>query len=84
MIAAITAEPAIIDEIKRKQKEDEYLKKVIDEFEASPKAEFSIDNEMLKFRNRICVPDIPELKKRVLDEAHRSIFAMHPGNNKMY
>ena len=49
MIAAITAEPAIIDEIKRKQKEDEYLKKVIDEFEASPKAEFSIENEMLKF-----------------------------------
>ena len=49
MIAAIIAEPAIIDEIKQKQKEDEFLKKVIDEFEASPKAEFSIENEVLKF-----------------------------------
>ncbi|GMP22048.1 hypothetical protein CsSME_00000233 [Camellia sinensis var. sinensis] len=84
LIAAITAEPAIVDEIKQKQKEDEFLRKVIDEFEVSPKAEFSIENGMLKFRNRICVPVIPELKKRVLDEAHRSVFAMHPGNNKMY
>ena len=57
---------------------------MIDEFETSPKAEFGIENEVLKFRNRMCVPDIPELKKRVLDEAHRSMFAMHPGNNKMY
>ena len=76
-IAAITAEPAIIDEIKQKQKEDEFLKKVIDEFETSPKAEFGVVNEVLRFRNRMCVPDIPELKKRVLDEAHKSTFAMH-------
>ena len=32
----------------------------------------------------MCVLDIPELKKRVLDEAHRSAFATYPGNNKMY
>ena len=32
----------------------------------------------------MCIPDIPELNKRGLDEAHRSVFAMHPGNNKMY
>ena len=84
LIAAITAEPAIVGEIKQKQKEDEFLRKVIDEFETSPKVEFSIENEMLKFQNRICVPDIPELKKRVLDKAHRSVFSMHLGNNKMY
>mgnify|MGYP003702634245 CR=1 FL=1 len=84
MIAAISAEPTIIDEIKQKQKEDEFLKKVIDEFETSPKAEFSMENEVLRFRSRMCVQDIPELKRRVLDEAHKSVFAMHPGNNKMY
>ena len=49
LIAAITAEPAIIEEIKQKQKDDEFLNKVIDEFETSPKAEFSIENEVLKF-----------------------------------
>ena len=84
LIVTISAEPAIIDEIKHKQKEDEFLKRVIDEFETSPKAEFSIENEVLRFRNRMCVLDIPNLKKRVLDEAHKSVFAMHLGNNKMY
>ena len=84
LIAAITVEPTIFDEIKLKQKEDEFLKKVIVEFETSPKAEFGIANEVLRFQNRMRVPDISELKKRVLDEAHRSVFAMHSGNNKMY
>ncbi|KAL7177728.1 hypothetical protein ACSBR2_030987 [Camellia fascicularis] len=49
LIAAISAKPAIIDKIKQKQKEDEFFKKVIDEFETSPKAEFSIENEVLRF-----------------------------------
>ena len=64
LIAAIIAEPAIIEEIKQKQKEDEFLRKEMDEFKTSPKAEFSIENEVLKFRNQMCVPDILKLKKR--------------------
>jgi len=30
------------------------------------------------------VPDVPEVKKRILDEGHRSSLSIHPGATKMY
>ena len=36
------------------------------------------------FRNRLCVLDDKELKKKLLFEAHNTVFTMHPGGNKMY
>jgi hypothetical protein len=39
---------------------------------------------VLWFENRLVVPKNPELRKKILDEAHLSKFSMHPGSNKMY
>ena len=39
---------------------------------------------MLKFEGRLCVADVPELKRKILQDAHGSKFAVHPGNTKMY
>ena len=36
------------------------------------------------YRDRVCVPNDDELKKSILEEAHRGPFAMHPGSTKMY
>ncbi|XP_028052525.1 uncharacterized protein LOC114257013 [Camellia sinensis] len=69
-IAAISVEPTIINEIKQKQKGDEVLKKIVDEFETNPKSRYSVENEVLKFQNRLCVPNIPE----------RGEFSMKPIN----
>ena len=38
----------------------------------------------LYFQNRLCVPDIKELKQKLLYEAHNTVFTMHPRGNKMY
>ena len=38
----------------------------------------------LYFHNRLCVPDDKELKKKLLFEAHNTVFTMHHGGNKMY
>jgi hypothetical protein len=32
----------------------------------------------------ICVPNIKELKVKILYEAHESAYSIHPGGNKMY
>ena len=34
--------------------------------------------------SRLCVPATEELKRKILDEAHSSAYAMHPGSTKMY
>jgi hypothetical protein len=39
---------------------------------------------VLWFEDRLVVPKNPELRKRILDEAHLSKISMHPGSNKMY
>ena len=32
----------------------------------------------------LCVPDNDELRKDILDEAHKSRMTIHPGGTKMY
>jgi len=47
--------------------------------------DFRLDeNGVLKFQDRVCVPDVLELKKRILDEGHRSSLSIHPRATKMY
>ncbi|KAA0025360.1 DNA/RNA polymerases superfamily protein [Cucumis melo var. makuwa] len=48
-------------------------------------AEFELrtDGAIVK-QGRLCVPNISELKGAILEEAHNSAYAMHPGSTKMY
>ncbi|WVZ89357.1 hypothetical protein U9M48_035777 [Paspalum notatum var. saurae] len=46
---------------------------------------FTLDDQgILWFKGRLVVPKDMELRKKILDEAHTSMFTMHPGSNKMY
>ena len=46
---------------------------------------FSITQDgMLTLRGRISVPDVDDLRKLIMEEAHCSAYAMHPGSTKMY
>ncbi|WVZ48672.1 hypothetical protein U9M48_000091 [Paspalum notatum var. saurae] len=46
---------------------------------------FTLDDQgVLWFKNRLVVPKDMELRKKILDEAHTSLFTIHPGSNKMY
>ena len=42
------------------------------------------DDGMLMCGQRLCVPNDVKLKKEILDEAHSSMYAMHPGSTKLY
>jgi len=47
--------------------------------------DFRLDeNGVLMFRDRVCVPDVLELKRQILDEGHKSSLSIHPGATKMY
>jgi hypothetical protein len=39
---------------------------------------------VLWYKERICVPNVKELKDKILCEAHESTYSIHPGGNKMY
>ncbi|XP_028054691.1 uncharacterized protein LOC114258885 [Camellia sinensis] len=84
ILAAISAQPTIIEEIREKQLQDEFLKNIVNEIDSKLKPGFVIENGVLKFHNKLCVPDCSDLRKRVMDKADNSKFAMHLGNTKVY
>jgi hypothetical protein len=69
----------------RRQSEDSFITEEIRRIEEGRPSEFRLgDFNSLWFRNRICVPDIPEIKELILKEAHETPYSIHPGSTKMY
>ena len=84
MLAQLEAQPVLKEMIIDAQKNDEELQKKL-QMVRGDKTEFSVKEAgPMYFQNRLCVPDDKELKKKLLFEAHNTIFTMHPGGNKMY
>ena len=55
------------------------------EMQQGKSTEFVIDEEgVLRLGTRLCVPDMDELRKELLEEAHYSAYSVHPGSTKMY
>ena len=36
------------------------------------------------YKSRLCVPNVMDLRKKILYESHNTVFTIHPGDNKMY
>ncbi|WVZ85002.1 hypothetical protein U9M48_031967 [Paspalum notatum var. saurae] len=81
----LVLEPTIKDQIIAAQKQDNGMAYIRDEIDDKKKACFKLDEEgVLWFKNRLVVPKDMELRKKILDETHTSMFTLHPGSNKMY
>jgi hypothetical protein len=84
-LASLSIQPTLIERIKLLQSGDSQLVKIMDEVRSGKKPMFNIsDDGVLKFGNRLCVPNDPSIKKDILEEAHRSSYTIHPGSTKMY
>uniref|UniRef100_A0A2N9HRA9 RNA-directed DNA polymerase n=1 Tax=Fagus sylvatica TaxID=28930 RepID=A0A2N9HRA9_FAGSY len=84
-LASLSVQPTLIERIKLLQSGDSQLVKIMDEVRSGKKPMFNIsDDGILKFGNRLCVPNDPSIKKDILEEAHRSSYTIHPGSTKMY
>jgi hypothetical protein len=76
---------SLLQEIRRGQLEDGKVQKIKRNIKEEKSPGFSEDDEgVLWYKGRICVPNIKELKEKILHEAHESTYSIHPGGNKMY
>ena len=49
------------------------------------KTDYSIEEDGgFYYNSKLCVPNVQELKKKLMYEIHNTIFTMHPRGNKMY
>jgi len=81
----ISIKPSIRDEIVATQKNSKGIRHIKEKIQAGKADCFRIDDEgIVWFKNRLVVPKIPELRGKILDEAHLTRYSIHPGSNKMY
>jgi hypothetical protein len=72
-------------EICRGQVEDEKIQEIKRNIKEEKSPGFSEDDQgVMQYKGRIYVPNIKELKDKILYEAHESAYSIHPGGNKMY
>ena len=82
---ALTIQPILMNEIKSAEGGDPQLQDIRDRLGKTKEREFTIrDDGSLWFRDRLCVPDVKEIKKKILKEAHSSLYTAHPGSTEMY
>ena len=83
-LAALQITSSIVERIKQGQQDDSELRKMMKKVEEGSVPELTIKDGILKFRNRLCVPKNPELRKELLKESHDSMLTTHSGSTKMY
>jgi hypothetical protein len=76
---------SLLQEIRRGQQEDEKIQEIQRNINEEKSPGFSEDDEgVLWYKGRICLPNVKELKEKILREALESAYSIHPGGNKMY
>ena len=81
----VSAYPVLMLKIKEAQEKDEVVQKRKDKALRGELPGYSLDSEgILRYQERLFLPNNEDIKQEVLREAHCSNYTVHPGNNKMY
>ncbi|XP_070679270.1 uncharacterized protein [Malus domestica] len=85
-LASFQVRPILVERILASQMVDEEIQELVQLRSEGKKKDLRIreSDGMLMQEDRMYVPNNEELKKEILDEAHCSAYAMHPGGTKMY
>ncbi|XP_071940239.1 uncharacterized protein [Coffea arabica] len=85
LFSNITVTSTLLPRIKETQKEDTQVQKWTEKVEQRTLPDFNVSSDgLLRYRSRYVIPQDPELKREILEEAHRSKYTVHPGTTKMY
>jgi hypothetical protein len=84
-VIEMEVDSSLLQEIRKGQLEDEKIQEIRCNIKEENSPGFTEhDQGVLWHKGRICVPNIKELKDKILHEAHESAYSIHLGGNKMY
>lgn len=84
LIAYFQVQHKLIDEIKAAQDRDPSLVRLKTEVHVGQALGFVFVNGILKYGDRLCVPNVDNLRQRILHEIHHAPYSVHSGVTKMY
>ena len=70
--------------IQEAQSTDPQLGKIFEQVQQGVDTHFSIQDRRLMFGTRMCMPNVDNIRREILDEAHNASYAIHPSTTKMY
>ncbi|XP_058003711.1 uncharacterized protein LOC131180111 [Hevea brasiliensis] len=85
IVAELRIKSSLIQQVQDAQKTDEELMAIVSKSSDEKEGEYVVKRDgYLYYKDRLCVPNVRDLKQNILREAHTSAYAMHPGSNKMH
>ena len=89
LLASLEVRPTLLGRIGETQRDDQQLVELVEKLirgeSSSHLSRYTLDDKgWLRRDGRICVPRDENLRKTILDDAHRSKMIIHPGGDKMY
>ncbi|XP_075091760.1 uncharacterized protein LOC142171934 [Nicotiana tabacum] len=79
------AKSTLVDQVKVKQFDDPSLLKLKEGVLSGKIKNFALDeNGVMRLDGRLCVPNVEDLRRAIMVEAHSSRYSIHPGSTKMY
>ena len=85
ILCNLTLDTTLRDQIIEAQRKDDGMTHIRANLAKNKDSCFRMDEEgAIWFKHRLVVPKDLELRRKILDEAHTSMLAMHPDSNKMY
>ncbi|XP_073038061.1 uncharacterized protein [Primulina eburnea] len=83
-LATLIVQPTLRDGIRAGQTSDEQLQKWRQRDEAKGQRLYTVVDDIVRYRDRLCVPDSDSLRGDILSNVHRTPYSIHPGTTKMY
>jgi hypothetical protein len=81
----VELEPTLEREIKEAQKNDEKIDEIRQLILEGRGKDFREDVEdVVWFKDRLCVPSVQSIRELILKEAHETAYSIHPRSEKMY
>ena len=85
LLATLKVRPVLIYTVREVQGQDEQMVKIKEQVQQGNKVDFMIsDDDTLLYKGRLCVPNVEVLKRKIMEEAHNSAYAMHQESTKLY
>ena len=72
------------DKIKKAQREDPQMEKIWEKTQKGELKEFCIEDEVLKLRHQLWVPEVGEIKEEIMNEAYCTPYTARLESTKMY
>ena len=85
LLATFHVRPVLIDRIRELQIQYPQIVKLRGEVESGQRGNLSLrEDGIMVMGQRLYVPDVGDVRREIMEEAHSSAYAMHPRSKKKY